>query len=63
MDRSGGIVSQDLSTGERFVEIQKFYSDFVGERLIQKVFEVFKLDFELFNYNLDGFIGENLRVD
>jgi len=63
MGKSGGIVSQDLSTRERFIAIQKYYRNFVDDKLIQKVFGVFKLDFELFNYGLNDFVGSSVRVE
>lgn len=54
--KSGGSISQSLTIGQRFAEIQKYYREKIPKELVLGVYENFKLDFLLFNYKLDGFI-------
>ena len=56
LPNSKGEVPQTKDVGARIDGIKKYYREHVDSDLVRKIYEKYFWDFELFGYNLDGFI-------
>ena len=50
-----GDVEQSEDVEKRFREIQEYYKKFVSKELLDRLYETYYWDFELFGYSIEGF--------